>query len=84
MDIGRPYIEEGEVRTFSQNIDESELVWHQDREDRVVDPLYPTDWLIQFDNELPKRITRLLFIPKGTYHRVIKGTGDLIIRVKKL
>ena len=84
MDIGRPYIEEGEVRTFSQNIDESEVVWHQDREDRVVDPLYPTDWLIQFDNELPKRITRLLFIPKGTYHRVIKGTGDLIIRVKKL
>ena len=84
MDTGKPYIEEGEVRTFIQDVDDFELVWHRDREDRVVDPINPTDWLIQFDNELPKKITRLLFIPKNTYHRLIKGTGDLTIRVKKL
>ena len=80
----RPYKEKGEIRTFSQNINEEELVCHKDREDRIVDPINNTDWMIQFDNELPRNITRLLFIPKNTYHRLIKGTGDLIIRVKKL
>ena len=84
MDTGRPYIEEGEIRTFSQDIAEEELVWHQDKEDRVIDPLQPTDWQFQYDNELPRKISRLLFIPKNTYHRLIKGTGDLKIRVKKL
>jgi len=80
----RPYKEKGEIRTFSQNINEEELVWHKDREDRIVDPINNTDWMIQFDNELPRNITRLLFISKNTYHRVIKGTGDLKIRVQKL
>ena len=80
----RPYIEQGEVRTFTQDIGEEELVWHRDREDRVIDAHHTTDWMFQFDNQLPGKITRLLFIPKNTYHRLIKGTGDLIIRVKKL
>lgn len=84
MDTGRPYIEEGEVRIFTQDVPEEELVWHRDREDRVIDPIEPTNWMIQYDNELPKKITRLLFIPKNIYHRVIKGTGDLKIRVKKI
>ena len=84
MDTGRPYIEEGEVRTFTQDVPEEELVWHRDREDRVIDLIEPTNWMIQYDNELPKKITRLLFIPKNIYHRVIKGTGDLKIRVKKI
>lgn len=84
MDTGRPYIEEGEVRIFTQDVPEEELVWHRDREDRVIDPIEPTNWMIQYDNELPKKITRLLFIPKNVYHRVVKGTGDLKIRVKKI
>ena len=79
-----PYTEQGEVRTFTQDVKEEELVWHQDREDRVIDVHHTTDWMFQFDNQLPGKITRLLFIPKNTYHRLIKGTGDLIIRVKKL
>jgi hypothetical protein len=24
-----------------------------------------------------------LFIPKGVYHRVIKGKGDLIVKIKE-
>jgi len=35
VDTGRPYIEEGEVRTFTDNVDEKELVWHRDYEDRT-------------------------------------------------
>lgn len=79
-----PYTQEGEIRTFNQDTSEDELVWHRDREDRIIDPLSPTDWKFQFDNQTPVNITRLLFIPKNTYHRLIKGTGDLIIKVKKL
>ena len=79
-----PYTEEAETRTFTQDVLEEELVWHRDREDRIIDPLSTTDWKFQFDNEIPVNITRLLFIPKNTYHRLIKGTGDLTIRVQKL
>jgi len=42
------------VRTFSQNIDEEELVWHRDKQDRQVTILEETDWQFQFDNELPR------------------------------
>ena len=80
----KPYIEQGEVRTFTQDIGEEELVWHRDREDRVIDAHHTTDWMFQFDNELPRKITRLLFIPKGVYHRLIKGTGDLKVKIFKL
>jgi hypothetical protein len=40
--------------------------------------------MIQIDNELPKQIRGEVFIPMGIYHRVIKGTGDLKIKLKKL
>tara|TARA_R110000850_G_scaffold58447_4_gene135763 strand:+ start:406 stop:651 length:246 start_codon:yes stop_codon:yes gene_type:complete len=79
-----PYENKGNIRTFPKDVDPMELVWHRDREDRVIDAHHTTDWMFQFDNQLPGKITRLLFIPKNTYHRLIKGTGDLIIRVKKL
>ena len=71
------------LRTFDQNVSEDELVWHRDREDRIVTALQPTDWQVQLENELPIPLTEV-FIPKGLYHRVVKGTGDLHIRVNKL
>ena len=40
--------------------------------------------MIQLDNELPKPLTERTFIPKEVYHRVIKGTGNLKVKVKKL
>ena len=79
------HIENGyHIRTFSEDVDEGELVWHRDREDRIVESIGDTDWLIQIDNELPKPLTESTFIPKEVYHRVIKGSGDLKVRVKKL
>jgi hypothetical protein len=85
MKEARPYKEIREdssrIREFDQNISEDELVWHRDEEDRIVIALEPTDWLFQFDNELPQPITSI-FIPKGAYHRVIKGSGTLKIKIK--
>lgn len=83
MDTGRPYIEQGEIRIFTQNISEEELVWHRDKEDRIIEPLHETDWKFQYDNNNPESL-KLLFIRKGVYHRLIKGTGDLKLRVVKL
>jgi len=69
------------VRTFSQNIDEEELVWHRDKQDRQVTILEETDWQFQFDNELPQVLKNTIFIPKNTYHRLIKGTGELNVHI---
>lgn len=71
------------IRTFNSEIDSSELVWHRDKEDRLVQVIGNTDWMIQLDNQLPIRLTESIYIPKNTYHRVIKGSGDLIVKIKK-
>ena len=78
-----PFEEQDNIRIFDQDVDEMELVWHRDREDRIVEALETTDWMFQLDNNLPQRLKKI-FIPKGTYHRVIKGSGDLKVKVTKL
>jgi len=74
------------TRTFSSNINENELKWHFDEEDRIVVCEHDTDWQLQMDDELPIKIekNKKYFIPEGQYHRIIKGNGDLIVKVKKL
>ena len=83
----KPYSEEknGNIvrRTFSNNVSENELIWHRDHEDRIVKIVSETDWLFQFDNELPKKlnVNEEIKIPKNTYHRVIKGSGELVVEI---
>jgi hypothetical protein len=72
------------IRKFSEGVDNSELVWHRDKEDRIVEGVGYTDWMVQLDNQLPIPLTETIFIPKEMYHRVIKGTGDLTVRIKKI
>lgn len=72
------------IREFKEDTESSEFIWHKDKEDRIVESIGNTDWLIQIDNELPKKIEGEVFIPKEKYHRVIKGTGDLKIKLTKL
>lgn len=72
------------IRTFSVDTPEEELKWHWDEEDRIISPIRKTDWLFQFDNKLPQSIDSEIFIPKGEFHRIIKGTDDLIIKVTKI
>lgn len=83
--MSRPYIEERNIRTFTQDVDEFELVWHRDKEDRIIQTLHDTDWMFQLDNDIPRKLTNeRLFIPRETYHRLIKGSGDLKLKVIKL
>ena len=70
------------VREFSSDTHSLEFVWHRDKEDRIVEPMHDTDWKFQLDNLPPKPFSRI-FIPKETYHRLIKGTGNLSVRIYK-
>jgi len=72
------------IRVFSQDTDSGEFMWHRDREDRIIESIGETDWMIQIDNELPKYIKEEVLIPMGIYHRLIKGTNDLKIKLKKI
>jgi len=71
------------IRTFLASIDESEMRWHWDEEDRIIEPLNKNDWEFQFDNELPQKIYKQIHIPAGAIHRVIAGTTDLIVKITK-
>jgi len=81
---GRPYSEKEQdgyiIREFSQDTPSFEFVWHRDKEDRIVEAMHDTDWKFQMDNLVPQEINRI-FIPKETYHRLIKGTGDLVLKI---
>ena len=72
------------LREFEESVDVDDLEWHRDREDRIVEIIGETDWQLQMDNELPKIMNGMIFIPKETYHRIIKGNGDLKVRITKL
>jgi len=88
VDIGRPYTDllttdEYIIREFDENIDPIELMWHRDDENRMVEAIEPTDWLVQLDNQLPMSMTQPIFIPRHMWHRTIKGTGKLKIKIYK-
>ena len=72
------------IREFDETIDPIELMWHRDNEDRIVEALESTDWLMQLDDSLPIILNKPIFIPKHMYHRVIKGTGNLLVKIIKL
>jgi hypothetical protein len=69
------------IREFNENIDPIELLWHRDDEDRTVEILGETDWKLQLDNELPTSLNESIFIPRHHWHRVIKGNGNLRLKI---
>lgn len=80
-------IKEGyKFRTFKSNVDTNELKWHYDNQDREVTILESNGWEFQIDNGLPTILKEgdVLFIPKGVYHRVKRGSGDLRIKILEL
>ena len=89
VDSGKPYTDveitdDYIIREFGENIDPIELMWHRDDEDRTVEILEDTNWQIQLENKLPTSLKDHIFIPKHEWHRVIKGTGTLKLKIYKL
>ena len=73
------------LREFRENVDSDELIWHQDREDRVITVVEANGWKLQMDNELPVLLKEgsVYNMPAYVYHRVIKGFGRLLVQVEK-
>ena len=79
-------IKEGKIyRTFSPDVDEDEMKWHQDLKDRKVTILEAGGWSFQMDNSMPNKLLNAeqLWIPKLVWHRAIKGTGELKIEIEE-
>ena len=74
------------IRKFSVKTSDDELIWHRDREDRIIKAIEGEGWMIQMDNRLPISLSRhkQIFIKKGEWHRIIKGTSNLTLEVKKI
>jgi len=87
MELPFNEIESGEntfIRCFKSDLDSGDLHWHRDRESRIIESIEETNWMFQIDDQLPIPIKGIIHIPKGVYHRLIKGDGDLTIKLIKL
>lgn len=73
------------IRTFSPDVEDNELKWHYDLNDRKVTIIEGNDWLYQSENELPIKLenSKEIFIPKLVWHRVVKGKGKLVVEIEE-
>lgn len=78
--------ESSAIRTFHVSVECEELIWHVDFEDRNIEVIKSGGWSLQFDNELPIKLYdgQRIFIPNFCWHRIHKGTSELVIKVTKL
>ena len=82
---GRPYVDAGELSTFSTNVLDTELGWRRDKEHRKITVLEGEGWQFQFNGNLPFELKYdyKFEIPQGMYHRIIKGKTDLVLKIEK-
>jgi alkylated DNA nucleotide flippase Atl1 len=71
------------IRVFENDDLGTEELWHRDLEDRTIEAIGETDWQLQLDNCLPTSLKERIFIPRHEWHRVIKGTGTLKLKIHK-
>lgn len=74
------------MREFNKDVLSEELVWHRDRKSRIVEVIRGKGWQLQLDNQMPVPLLEGLSyeIPAETYHRVKRGTTNLIVRITEL
>ena len=73
------------IREFSKDSNPDELTWHRDHSNRVVKVIEGSGWLLQIDNQVPAlmEMGKQYRIPKNTYHRVIKGSTNLVLEINE-
>jgi hypothetical protein len=78
------YTDNGDIRTFD-NPNEDDLVWHRDKENRMIEVLEGENWEIQYEDELPilMFVGDEFYIPKMVFHRLHKGNDKLVIKINK-
>jgi quercetin dioxygenase-like cupin family protein len=75
-----------EIRKFSKKTTDEDLIWHVDREDRLIFIRKSGGWKLQYDNQLPFTLedNTYVFIPRGIWHRVIRGVKKLVVEIHKI
>ena len=90
MDTGKPYIDEIHpdyfIRIFDAESTPNDFYWHKDKKDRIILAVSGSDWKLQFDNEIPITLEpeKVYPIPRETFHRIIKGKDNLILKIKEI
>jgi hypothetical protein len=79
-------VDNKKIRTFSPDVEEDELKWHQDTMDRNVTIIEDGGWSFQMEDELPIKLCQAsqIHIPKFVWHRVIKGSDQLVVEIQEL
>ena len=85
LPFAEEYTVEGITREFFIDRDDEEYVWHRDHEHREIEILEGEGWRFQYENCLPYLLEpgMIFDIPKGEYHRLIKGYNNLKCRIIK-
>lgn len=87
MSTPRPYSElrRGDtiLREFRGDVDSEDLIWHQDERDRRVTVVEGKDWKLQLQDGLPLQMVEgdTYDIPARTWHRLIRGQGNLRVKI---
>jgi len=55
------------------------------KKNKKIKVIQSNDWMLQFENKTPRLLKegQVISIPKDVYHRIIKGDGNLIIKIKE-
>ena len=61
------------VRIFNDNVDSDELIWHRDKEHRIVKVVKGTGWGLQLDNEMPFVMEECFGLTSHLFKRALRG-----------
>ena len=56
-------------------------MWHWDERERKVEFINDNDWMFQSDNNLPIDCKGSVIIKAGEWHRLIKGSVKLVVKI---
>ena len=79
------YIDEGDSRFISKDVEPEELVWHRDSEERWVTVESGQGWQLQYNGWLPILLSEgnKYHIQKKLFHRLIRGATDLKLKIER-
>lgn len=71
------------LREFSSDTQQDELIWHRDKNDRIVEVVSGVGWKFQRDNNLPVLLREgdRFKIPAEQYHRLLRGKTNLVVKI---
>ena len=71
------------LREFSRDIHQDELIWHRDKNSRIVEVISGIGWKFQRDNSRPVLLREgdRFKIPAEQYHRLLRGKTNLVVKI---